>query len=209
MDLDTESDLDNNNNDSFNLGIELAENNCNMLLPVEVDFTKFKDPIEQIAGAVNDSEIPNPTFDEPPLLHKLICKNPPVGIQTWPNPLEDDPDSDLDKQLELGYPEIDGPNCDPEYVKQDNVPRVDPDNEPMLTEDEMRQALEFDFGDMLDNELNAMHSPSLSNHDRQTLQFLAARICAHFSRSVWDDLRFGAYLKLVFTTSALTPAFVT
>ncbi|KAF8714222.1 hypothetical protein RHS03_00376, partial [Rhizoctonia solani] len=157
MDLDTEPDLDNNNNDSFNLGIELAENNCNMLLLVEVDFTKFKDPIEQIAGAVNDLEIPNPTFYKLPLLHKLICKTPPVGVQRWPNPLEDNLNSDLGKQLELGYPEIDGPNCDPEYVEQDNVPRVDPDNEPMLTKDEMRQALEFDFGNMLDNELNAMH----------------------------------------------------
>ncbi|CCO34351.1 hypothetical protein BN14_08449 [Rhizoctonia solani AG-1 IB] len=142
MDLDAESDSDNNTN-SFDLGVEPGDRHDNIPPPVEVDLTEFEDPIDQNAGATNDLEILNL-------------------------------DSDLDKQLGPDYPEIHGLNYDPEYIERDNVPRVDPDDKPALTKDEMRQALEFDYGNMLDNEFDNIYSCSLSDHDCRTLQFLAA-----------------------------------
>ncbi|CCO36861.1 hypothetical protein BN14_11008 [Rhizoctonia solani AG-1 IB] len=155
MDLDSESDSDNNNNNnSFDMGVEIAHYKENDLLPANVDFSEFEDPPQQNPGDLGHFEMPSLSLDEPPLPHNLIHHNPPVNIQTWPDPPSDDPNSDLEDELELSCQIINGPDRDPEYVERDDVdvPHVDPDDEPRLTEEEMRKALEFDFGDMLDNE---------------------------------------------------------
>ncbi|CCO37370.1 hypothetical protein BN14_11525 [Rhizoctonia solani AG-1 IB] len=201
MDLDSESDSDNNNNNnSFDMGVEIAHYKENDLLPANVDFSEFEDPPQQNPGDLGHFEMPSLSLDEPPLPHNLIHHNPPVNIQTWPDPPSDDPDSDLEDELELSCQIINGPDRDPEYVERDDVdvPHVDPDDEPRLTEEEMREALEFDFGDMLDNEWVEMYSRSLSDHDRRTLQLLATCIRSHFLRQTWDDLRFGACSELEF-----------
>ncbi|GAB1524067.1 hypothetical protein RhiTH_007219 [Rhizoctonia solani] len=154
MDLDSESDSDNNNNNSFDMGVEIAHYKENDLLPANVDFSKLEDPPQQNPGDLGHFKMPSLSLDEPPLPHNLIHHNPPVNIQTWPNPPSDDPNSNLEDELELSCQIINGPDCNPKYVERDNVdvPHVDPDDEPRLTKEEMRKALEFNFGNMLDNE---------------------------------------------------------
>ncbi|KAF8698921.1 Transposase family tnp2, partial [Rhizoctonia solani] len=154
MDLDSELDSDNNNNNSFNMGVEIAHYKENDLLPANVDFSELEDPPQQNPGDLGHFKMPSLSLDEPPLLHNLIHHNPPVNIQTWPDPPSDDPDSNLEDELELSCQIINGPDCNPKYVERDNVdvPHVNPNDKPRLTEEEMRKALEFDFGNMLDNE---------------------------------------------------------
>lgn len=140
-----------------------------------------------------------------------IRRNPAVTLEDWPEPFDDDSEgSEID-----GEPQ-EGPDFDPPFIERAEPPGIDPNDEPEFTDVEFRQLLDAHLGDLADEEwkdiytckLVAIIMPSgthafictdnkfLSTKDRTTLRFLATRLRTHFSRSTYDDLRFGVCADL-------------
>jgi hypothetical protein len=135
-----------------------------------------------------------------------LRRNPPVlRIQDWPDL---NLDLDLDPGSESEDEPINGPDRDPEYVERDDLPGLNPVDEPQFDDREVRQLLELNLGDLagelwLDmckplsiSDQKLTYPPSsdariISQQDRNTLSFLATRLRTHFSRATWDDLRHG------------------
>jgi hypothetical protein len=71
-----------------------------------------------------------------------LRRNPPVlRIQDWP-------DLDLDPGSESEDEPINGPDRDPEYVERDDLPGLNPIDEPQFADQEVLQLLELNLGDL-------------------------------------------------------------
>ncbi|KAG8726824.1 hypothetical protein FRC10_006692, partial [Ceratobasidium sp. 414] len=125
-----------------------------------------------------------------PLLKPIyqLLRNPPVVINDWAEPGEDEapePGDEADDERSInGDPA-------PEYVEREDEPGLDPDDEPDLADDELRGLFEMNMEDLDDDEWMDLYSRILSKKDRKTLELLAIRLRNHFSHSTWDDLRLG------------------
>ncbi|KAB5588211.1 Transposase family Tnp2 protein [Ceratobasidium theobromae] len=121
------------------------------------------------------------------------CRNPPVTIEDWPDPKWDPPESE---ESDIGDEPIDSADHDPEYVERTVPLGCDPTDEPELTDEQMRQLLEVELGDLADTEWIDMYDRIISPNVLNTLKFLATRLRTHFSRSTYEDLRHGVCASL-------------
>jgi hypothetical protein len=89
--------------------------------------------------------------------------NPPVTIEEWPD-LDDLWGSEASNEDEP-MP-VDGPDRDPEFVERDQPPGLDPNDEPLLTDEEMIELLEMELGDLDDSDewvdMRKLACPSLT-----------------------------------------------
>lgn len=86
-------------------------------------------------------------------MHQPV-QNPQVTIEDWPDPLADywprpvgDDPADSDTS-DIGDEPIDELEGDPEYIERTTPPRLDPLDEPLLTDGKMRHLLENELGDL-------------------------------------------------------------
>ncbi|KAJ1306455.1 hypothetical protein OPQ81_007458 [Rhizoctonia solani] len=111
--------------------------------------------------------------------------NPPVTIEDWP-------DIDLDEMSDVSEANdipANAPDCDPDFIEWDEPPSLDRTDEPLVTDEDMMQLLQMEYGDLDDNEWIDMYTHTITTQDRNTLRLLATRLRTHFSRQTWDDLR--------------------
>jgi hypothetical protein len=107
--------------------------------------------------------------------------NTPVRIMDWP-----DLDINFDSVSNSEDEPVDGPDHDPEYAEQDELPGLNPIDEPQFANQEVWQLLELNLGDMADelwlNMCKSHHTPdySLLTFYCQTSRLYPNRIGIHF-----------------------------
>ncbi|KAG9089206.1 hypothetical protein FRC06_001668, partial [Ceratobasidium sp. 370] len=110
----------------------------------------------------------------------------PVMINDWASEdkLEDiaPPEPDIDN-ASIGSDEL-----DPEFNKDDWMWGIDPDAEPDMDEEELWGYLRQHLGDLAGDEWLDIYNRFLTDEDRKTLQFLAARQHTHFSWAIYEDM---------------------
>ncbi|CEL55918.1 hypothetical protein RSOLAG1IB_01930 [Rhizoctonia solani AG-1 IB] len=210
LDLDLDFELDPNpgpdpSTDESNTGKELMlpslEGDLNTLLSANPtalfaaanslasgshSFTNISDQDHPLLGYSHHSNLLPPV--------QGLRRNPPVTIEEWPDidDLGSDKASDEDEPVPA-----DGLDCDPPFTERETLPGFDPIDEPLLTDEEMLEILEMELGDFEESdEWINMYERLISTRDRTILQFLATRLCTHFSRQTYDDLRHGACSSL-------------
>ncbi|QRV83005.1 Transposase family Tnp2 protein [Ceratobasidium sp. AG-Ba] len=95
--------------------------------------------------------------------------------------------------LSIGYgASVASMECEPEFHELDEPVGVNPDNEPEMNDGEFWEYLQDEFGDLAEEEWVDMYTRILTDQDRASLRFLAARQRSHFSRAIYDDLRLNA-----------------
>ncbi|KAG8734374.1 hypothetical protein FRC10_011754 [Ceratobasidium sp. 414] len=119
-----------------------------------------------------------------------LRRNPPVMIENWPDPEPDAEPLEGEGELDDNEP-VDGPDRDPEYIEHDMPAGLNPIDEPRLADEEIRQILQRNLGDLAAQQWVDMYDCILSKRDRNMLRMLAVRLRTHFSRDTWDDLRQG------------------
>ncbi|KAG8741316.1 hypothetical protein FRC10_003020, partial [Ceratobasidium sp. 414] len=145
--------------------------------------------VDQVPGQM---PIDDPNNIDPAVLPLLapiyrLLLNPPVAINDWAEPGEhEEPEAN-----ESDDEEPIGGNPALEYVEREAPLGLDPNDEPDLADDELRNLFEENMEDLDDDEWIELYSRVLSKKDRKTLELLAIRLRAHFTRSTWDDLRLG------------------
>jgi hypothetical protein len=77
-----------------------------------------------------------------------IRRNPAVTIEDWPEPIESDP-SDIDNE---STGDSDDSNQDPEYIECEAPLGLNAEDEPRLSDDQIRALLQAHLEDMTDNE---------------------------------------------------------
>jgi hypothetical protein len=74
--------------------------------------------------------------------------NPPVTVEDWPD-INLDAMSDVSDIHDIP---VGDPDRDPNFIEQDVPPRLDPNNEPLMTDEEMMRLLQMEYGDLDDEE---------------------------------------------------------
>ncbi|CUA72704.1 Type III restriction-modification system EcoP15I enzyme mod [Rhizoctonia solani] len=132
-----------------------------------------------------------PPFLPSALVQGLRC-NPPVTIEEWP---------DIDTDASSVASDIEdipasAPDRDPEFIEQEGPPQLNPVDEPLIEDKEMRRLLELEYGDIEDDEWIDLYTRIISPKDRNVLRLLATRLRTHFSRQTYNDLRYGVCEEL-------------
>ncbi|KAB5587887.1 Transposase family Tnp2 protein [Ceratobasidium theobromae] len=120
-----------------------------------------------------------------------LRRNPPVTIEEWP-----DIDAGATSDMSDTHEEPLGLNRDPDFIETMVPPHFDPRDEPLMTDNDIIQLLQEEYGDLDDKEWIDMYTRTITPRDRKILQFLATRLRTHFSRQTYDDLRHGACEEL-------------
>ncbi|KAG9080254.1 hypothetical protein FRC06_006866 [Ceratobasidium sp. 370] len=106
-----------------------------------------------------------------------VLRNPPVAIEEWDEELGLPTPPESEDEAPIG-----GADQDPEFHEhEERVPEVN--------EEELWAILWEHLGDLAEQEWIDMYNRVLTEGDRATLRFSAARLRTHFSRSVYEDLR--------------------
>ncbi|KAG9076540.1 hypothetical protein FRC06_009452, partial [Ceratobasidium sp. 370] len=151
------------------------------------------------AMSISDGDPPMFALPPEPERAHQVYRNPPVTIDEWPDP-NDNPDpsetSDDDNRSAAGE------DRDPAYVEQADAPGFNPDDEPLMDDEQLAAFLQMHLGDLAEEEWIDLFPGSvrilkwlklddryLSNKDRTTLQFLTTRLRTHFSRETYNELR--------------------
>ncbi|KDN34874.1 hypothetical protein RSAG8_12061, partial [Rhizoctonia solani AG-8 WAC10335] len=130
-------------------------------------------------GALDPHEI----FNNP----TQIRRNPPVTIEDWPEPGDEDPD---DSEVDQTIP-ADSPDQDPPFVERTEPPTLHPDQEGEFDDQELRELLELHHGTLDEGEWIDLYERLMGRKDLNTFRLLAARLRTHFSRETYEDLRQG------------------
>ncbi|KAG8743020.1 hypothetical protein FRC10_000530 [Ceratobasidium sp. 414] len=167
------------------MGEDLGSNNGGDAMGMEEDGVS-PEPPDGVANMSIDIDNARALPPELPPAQGLR-RNPPVTIEDWPDP--DDDFAALDDG-DNGAP-IDNADQDPEYVERDAPLAFDPNDKPVLDNEEIWVFLEDHLGDLTDEEWIDMYERDLSNKEHTSLQFLASQLCTHFSRQTYNNLHHG------------------
>ncbi|QRV96867.1 Transposase family Tnp2 protein [Ceratobasidium sp. AG-Ba] len=161
---------------------------------------------------IEGAEDPVPLFGAPGHIHELI-HHPPVQIDDWP-----DPNPNLDPNFYYEHNKFEASSVDDEPVQDDpgNPPfeelpeQAHPANfntvhEPNMTEEDMRAAMELEYGNLAKQEWLELYDRTLSRKDKNTFKFLAARLRTHFSCQTYDELCYGVCESLHIPTLYKNP----
>ncbi|QRV96880.1 Transposase family Tnp2 protein [Ceratobasidium sp. AG-Ba] len=116
-------------------------------------------------------------------------RNPPVVVEDWENKGELDLIELEDIQSDNS---VSSAEQEPEFHKYDGQLGVDADNKPEMDNEELQAYLRERMGDIAYEEWIEIFKRDLTDRDRKTLKFLAARLRSHFSRATYDNLRLHA-----------------
>ncbi|KAG8736378.1 hypothetical protein FRC10_009390 [Ceratobasidium sp. 414] len=129
-----------------NMGEDLGGNNGGDAMGMEEDGVS-PEPPDSVANMSIDIDNARALPPELPPAQGLR-RNPPVTIEDWPDPDDDFAASDDGNNGTL----IDDADRDPEYVERDAPLVFDPDDEPVLDDEEIWAFLEDHLGDLTDKE---------------------------------------------------------
>ncbi|QRW11103.1 Transposase family tnp2 [Ceratobasidium sp. AG-Ba] len=123
-----------------------------------------------------------------------ILRNPPVAINDWASEAGTDdptpPGSEIDGSL------AGSEDQEPEFDEDDLARGFDADIEQDMDEGEFWEYLNREYGERAEQEWLDAYDRFLTDEDRRTLRFLAARQRTHFSRQIYEDLRMNACEEL-------------
>ncbi|QRW03146.1 Transposase family tnp2 [Ceratobasidium sp. AG-Ba] len=133
---------------------------------------------------LNDRFVLPPDAPAPP---PAAYRNHPVVIEDWESEEELDPIELED--IESDHSSVSSAEQELEFHEHDGPLGVDADNEPEMDDNELQAYLREHLGDIAYEEWIEIFERDLTERDRKTLGFLAARLRSHFSRATYDDLR--------------------
>ncbi|QRV74497.1 Transposase family tnp2 [Ceratobasidium sp. AG-Ba] len=147
-------------------------------------------------GEPDEPDVDNLFVPPPVIPHPApgAYRNPPVIVEDWQSEdeLEDFELADID----VDNSSVGSEEQDPEFHEYDGPLGQDVDNEREMNDEELWAYLREHMGDIAFEEWIEMFNRDLTDTDRKTLKFLAARLRSHFSRTTYDDLRLHACEEL-------------
>ncbi|QRV81018.1 Transposase family tnp2 [Ceratobasidium sp. AG-Ba] len=145
----------------------------------------YDEPEPMLRPEVEDD---NDLYHPPPYiqLRPGALRNPPVMIRQW----------DVAGQPDFSPPEsvvddasIASNEQEPDFVEYDGPMGQNADEEPDMDDADLLDFLQGIMGDLAEEEWIDIFEREVSETDRKTLKFLAARLRTHLPREVYDDIR--------------------